>query len=86
MKALETYTCICNTLLYLIPITFENVEISPAYDLSNALSVKYMVHAFCSVFLLHFDFNSLEEATAKLILINTSNVFHRVATKVFISS
>lgn len=43
MKALETYTCKYNTLFYSTPITFKNVEISLEYELSNALSVKYMV-------------------------------------------
>lgn len=46
MKALETYACKYNTLFYSIPITFENVEISLAYELSAALSGKYMVHEF----------------------------------------
>lgn len=40
--------------------------------------------AFCRALILNFT--SLEEVTVKLILIKTRDVFHKVATKVFMSS
>lgn len=40
MKALEKYACKYGTLLCSIPITFENVKISLAYELSHVLSVE----------------------------------------------
>lgn len=46
MKALETNACKCNTLLCSIPITFENVKISLACELSRALSGENMIHEF----------------------------------------
>lgn len=47
MKALETNACKYNTLLCSFPITFENVKISLAYELSHALSGENMIHEFC---------------------------------------